>query len=63
VVKTRIEFPKLWHVGAIKRLVVLGIALYDAVRAMQFSHEGELQLAIIIYCGAWPCWCCTSAAS
>jgi hypothetical protein len=47
VVKTPTEFPKLWHVvRAMKPLVVLGVALYDAVRAMQFSHEGELQLAI-----------------
>ena len=38
---------KLWHVvRAMKPLVVLGVALYDAVRAIQFSHEGELQLAI-----------------
>src|ERR1700693_6396818 len=38
---------KLWHVvRARKPLVVLGVALYDTVRAMQFSHEGELQLAI-----------------
>jgi rubrerythrin len=29
-----------------KPLVVLGIALYDAVRAIQFSRGGELQLAI-----------------
>jgi hypothetical protein len=47
VVKTPTEFPKLWHVvRAMKPLAVLGVALYDAVRAMQFSHEGELQLAI-----------------
>jgi hypothetical protein len=38
---------KLWHaVRSMKALVVLGVALYDAVRAMQFSREGELQLAI-----------------
>jgi rubrerythrin len=40
-------FRKLWHaMRSMKSLVVLGVALYDAVRAMQFSHEGELQLAI-----------------
>jgi hypothetical protein len=63
-VKTPKEFSKLWHVvRAMKMLVVLGIALYDAVRAIQFSREGELQLAIYICCGPWPCWCSTSRAS
>jgi hypothetical protein len=38
---------KLWHVvRAMKPMVVLGVALYNAVRAIQFSHDGELQLAI-----------------
>ena len=41
------EFSKLWRVvRPMMPLVVLGVALYDAARAMQFSHEGELQLAI-----------------
>jgi hypothetical protein len=38
---------KLWDVlRAMKPLLVLGVALYDAVRAIQFSHKGELELAI-----------------
>jgi hypothetical protein len=46
--KTPRAFPKLWHaMRAMKQLAVLGIALYNAVRAMQLSHEGELQLAIL----------------
>jgi hypothetical protein len=46
-VKIPTEFSKLPHVvRPMTPLVVLGVALYDAVRAMQFSHEGELQLAI-----------------
>lgn len=47
MMKTPRASPKLWHaMRAMKPLAVFGVALYNAVRAMQFSHEGELQLAI-----------------